>query len=321
MIRIGSFKPDTNIFLAPLSGISDLSFRKICRQFGAGLCYFEMIDCNALIHGQNSPKVGEILTTEDSDSPIAAQLLGSTPEQMLKAAIILLMKMPKIKYLEINAACPAKKVAKKKAGAHLLKEPRILGEIIKLLSSELPLPITVKLRVGFDHYFEKDFIETVKLCERSGASALFIHGRTRKQGYSGEVNYEAIKKAKAAVDLPVFGSGNILDQGSMAKMFELTGCDGITVARGAMGNPWIFDGLNPDNVDLAKRIKVAKKHLGYMKKYRIDGHTHNIGIMRKISILYLSSVPNATVVRSHLSEAKDYEELLEVIDLSPGIAG
>ncbi|HTY13819.1 MAG TPA: tRNA-dihydrouridine synthase [Candidatus Omnitrophota bacterium] len=321
MLKIGPYRLPSNVLLSPLSGISDLSFRLICREFGAAFCYFEMIDCNALLHGPNSPKVKEILSTNDDDSPIAAQLLGSTPDQMLKAAQVLIEKAKKIKYLEVNAACPAKKVSKKKAGAYLLKDPDTLSAIIRRLSSELDLPVTVKLRIGYDRYDRHEFIESVKGCEIAGASALFIHGRTRKQGYSGEINYGAIREAKEAVGIPVLGSGDLLDKASIEKMFNLAGCDGIAVARGAMGNPWIFKGVDPAEVELSERISVLKRHLFYMKKYRFTGHHQNIGIMRKIAILYLSSVPNAAEMRSHLSKAKDRDELLAAIDLAPRIAG
>ena len=239
MINIGNYKLKTNILLAPLAGCADLPFRLIMREYGAKFGFFEMIDANAL---KRNKKSLEMLKTTAKDRPIAGQLVGSNPEIMLSSAKEMINHVD-IKFLDINAACPVRKVIKKKAGAYLLKEPILLYKIIKKLSSNLNLPITVKLRIGYDRTDNKNIADIAASCEHNGASAIFVHGRTRTQGYSGPVDYSAIRSVKNAVSVPVFGSGNIFTPEQAKEMMEGTGCDGIIVARGSFGNPWIFKNI------------------------------------------------------------------------------
>ncbi|OGC04661.1 hypothetical protein A2276_01630 [candidate division WOR-1 bacterium RIFOXYA12_FULL_43_27] len=293
-----------NTFLAPLSGCSDLSFRLIAREHGAKFCFYEMVDANALLHQQDPKR--DILKTHPDDKPIAAQLLGSNPDQMLEAAKLLLTMVEPV-FLDINAACPAKKILKKKCGAYFAKNPTNLFKIIEKLSSNLSLPITVKLRIGFDRYDEKEFIANVKNCEKAGASALFVHGRTMKQGYSGTVNYEAIKKAKAAVKIPLFGSGDILNRELMHKMLNETGCDGVLVARGALGNPWFFSGETPDPEE---KKNVMRRHLAYLEKYKKTRPTGKLGQMKKTAMWYLKEFRNTHELRRQITNCRTIPELL-----------
>lgn len=290
--------------MAPLSGCSDLSFRLIAREHGAGFCFFEMVDANALLHQQNPKR--DILKTLPEDNPAAAQLLGSDPDQMLLAAKLLLSMVQPV-FLDINAACPAKKILKKKCGAYFSKDPSKLFEIIEKLSSSLSLPITVKLRTGYLNYDEDAFLSVVKSCERSGASALFIHGRTMKQGYSGVVNYEAIKKAKASVKIPVFGSGDVLTRELMQKMLDETGCDGVLVARGALGNPWFFNGGIPSTED---RKNIMRKHLSYLEKYKETRPSGKLGQMKKTAMWYLKDFRNSHETRRRINACKSIAELI-----------
>jgi len=310
LVRIGSLDVDTNIFLAPLAGCSDLSFRLVAREHGAKFCFFEMLDANSIVF--NRKVKPDIVKTVPEDRPIAAQLLGSEPDQLLEAAKRLISLTNPL-FLDINAACPAKKVLRKKCGAHLVHKPKPLYKIIKKLSSSLSLPITVKLRIGYSSYDEKEFLSIVKDCERAGASTLFIHGRTMKQGYSGVVNYEAIRQAKASVAIPVFGSGDVLSPELAQKMFDRTHCDGVLVARGAQGNPWFFSGRTPDFVE---RKEVLLKHLSYVEKYKEVREKAKIGFMKKITIWYLKALPNSVELRNRITACKSYGALVDFIKIA-----
>ncbi|MDD4178669.1 MAG: tRNA dihydrouridine synthase DusB [Candidatus Margulisbacteria bacterium] len=313
-IAIGPYTLKTNVLLAPLSGCSDLAFRLICREHGAKFCFYEMIDANSLVH--HSRGSDDLLKTTAKDKPIAAQLVGGDADIMLKAAKILLEKVD-IPFLDINAACPVKKMIQKFSGANLLRDPKALYKIVKTLASKLDLPITVKLRIGYNHVDLKEVTTIAKNCEKNGAAALFVHGRTRSQLYAGEINYEAIKAIKHAVKVPVFGSGNIFSPEMAKKMFDLTDCDGITVARGAFGNPWIFKQIEKGEafpVSLAEKLKVLKKHLSYIEKYKVTRSGYKVGFMRKIAIWYLKGFPEAAKIRAEVTRLETYEKIIALID-------
>ncbi|OGC07588.1 tRNA dihydrouridine synthase DusB [candidate division WOR-1 bacterium RIFOXYA2_FULL_36_21] len=342
MITIGSTKIKTNIFLAPLAGCSDLAFRLLSREYGAKFCFFEMVDAHSLIYG--TKQSFDILKTHPKDKPIAAQLLGSDPEIMLRAALKLL-EFVKIDFLDINAGCPVNKVIKKNCGSYLVKEPENLFKVIKKLSQNLSVPVTVKLRSGFLEKDTKKLILIAKRCEDSGAAALFIHGRTRSQLYSGEIDYEAIEAVKKNVAIPVFGSGNIFNCELAKKMFEETGCDGILVARGAFGNPWIFKNLEnylktgkePREITLSAKKKALKRHLYYINKYRKGykprlftvepeihpdfligvynrGENSVVGSMRKVALWYTKSFEGAAKLRGQINNVQSHDELIDLID-------
>lgn len=320
-VKIGPREFDTNIFLAPLSGCADLAFRLIAREHGARICFFEMIDAHSVIHGP-SRGTKAILKTHEADRPIAAQILGEDPDIMLRAAGEV-MRRSDIAFLDINAACPAKKVIKKKAGAYLLREPKRLFAAIKRLASELPVPVTVKLRLAYAETRCADTEIIARGCEDSGASAIFVHGRTGPQGYSGEIDYGSIRKIKESVNIPVFGSGNIFTPESARMMFESTGCDGILVARGALGNPWIFASLEayfspggiPQVAPRPARKKILKRHLGYIEEHKECSRSGKIGFMRKVMLWYIRGIPEARRIREKVSLVNTYDKMIELIDL------
>jgi tRNA-dihydrouridine synthase B len=319
MIKIGNVNINTNIFLAPLAGCSDLPFRLISREHGAKFCFYEMSDSNSLTHERRQST--RILKTHRKDSPIAAQLLGSDPAHMLDAAQRLL-KLADTPFLDINCACPARKVIRKKAGAYLLRDTPRLYDILKTLTSSLSLPITIKIRTGYDKRDVSDIVKTAKECESLGVAAIFVHGRLMSQGYAGDIDYESIKNIKAAVKIPVLGSGNVLSPALAKKMFDETGCDGILVARGAFGNPWIFkdiegflkNGREPKPVSIETKKKALIKHLSYIDKYKDVSEHGKLGFMRKNAIWYLRSIPHAARARSEIGSAGSYADLLAVIN-------
>lgn len=321
MVQIGSKNIKTNIFLASLAGCSDLAFRLIAREQGAKFCFYEMFDSNSLAHPSNK-KTDDMCQTQPKDFPIAAQLLGSDPEIMLKGANKLLEYNRKIAFLDINAACPVKKVVKKRAGAHLLREPELLYGIISKLSSSLHLPITVKLRSGYLKKDIEDIVLIAKRCEESGAKALFVHGRTQAQGYAGEVDYESIRAIKESVKIPVIGSGNILSPQKAKEMLDLTRCAGVLVARGALGNPWIFrriknylnNGVLLPDPKLEEKLVVLKKHLQYIGRYKKLSAKTKIGYSRKVALWYLKHLKNNAIIRSRVVQAREVDDLYKLID-------
>lgn len=311
----------TKIYLAPMSGVTDLSFRLICRSLGAQHCFFEMLDSKSIVH--HFKKSLSILKTAKNDSPVSAQLLGTDPSEMLYAAGEI-MKAAKITSLDINSACPVKKVVKKKAGAALLKDAALLGRIVKELSSNLPIPVTVKLRSGFNKSEAEVCVRAAKEARDNGASCIYIHGRSAAQGYAGDVDYNAIKAVKEAVDIPVFGSGNIFSPEGARKMLDETGCDGILVARGAQGNPWIFkdiedylaDGRPSKRPDTEERRRVMKEHLAYIKEFKEMSARCRAGFMGKVAMWYLKGLPHAARLRDTITRIRSYDEMLAFIDRS-----
>lgn len=319
MIQIGSTHISTNVVLAPLSGCSDLAFRLIARECGAKLCFFEMVDAHSLI--SPNPKKFEILKTLEQDTPIAGQLLGAEPQIMLDAAHIMLDHV-QISFLDINSACPVKKVIKKHAGAALLNTPEQLARILNTLSSSLSLPITVKLRSGYTKTDLDSLVRLAQVCQDNGASALFVHGRTRDQGYSGHVDYASIRAIKHVVTIPVFGSGDIFTPQLAKQMLTETGCNGVLVARGAFGNPWLLqqietylkNGTIPLSISLSVRKQVVKRHLAYIQQYKSCTPSGKVGFMRKVTMWYLKSFPQASKLRGQVSTLPSYEALQKFID-------
>jgi len=307
------------IYLAPMAGVTDLSFRLISRSFGAAHCFFEMVDSMSTVYGH--PKNSRLLKTHKKDSPIAAQLVGADPKVMLEAAETLI-SLVEITSLDINSGCPAPKITKKGAGAGLLKDTAKLSKIIKTLVSKLRIPVTVKMRTGYSRRDLSECVRTAKECEASGASTLFIHGRIASQGYSGDIDYEAIRAVKEALKIPVFGSGNIFDHLMAKKMLDETGCDGILVARGALGNPWIFKNIEnylecgkaPKIPTLSEKKKVLKKHLAYIEKYKDIRLSNKAGYMGKVAMTYLKGFPSARRIRDDICRVRSYKELLKLIN-------
>ena len=319
MLKIGSYDLNTNTLLAPMAGVTDLSFRLIAREHGAKFCFFEMIDAHSVIRHRR--KMLKMLKSVEADRPVAFQILANDSTTALQAARTIL-PLADARFLDINAACPVRKVIKKHSGAFLLKDGDVLCEMIKILASSLPIPVTVKIRAGYDDEPRTHIARLAARCESSGASAIFIHGRTRPQLYSGAVDYDAIKAVKDSVKIPVIGSGDVFSPQSAKKMLDVTGCDAVLVARGALGNPWIFkaiegyldNGSLPEPRDLSIIKDTAKRHLSYMQYHMECGDPGKVGVMRKVLTWYMRSFPNARAIRGEINLVKEYEKMIELID-------
>ena len=324
MLKIGNYTLKSSLILAPLSGCSDLPFRTMCRAHGCKFAFYEMLDAHGLTYGHK--RTLSMLESDKTDSPIGVQILGCDPDRVLDAIhIILAHSKPKI--IDLNCGCPALKVLKKKCGAYLLKEPEKAGKVIKKLASSSSLakiPVTVKVRAGWGRDHQNEGLLLAKIAQDNGAKGVFFHGRSCSQGYSGKADYEPIRQAKKALEIPVIGSGDVLNPELAKDMLDKTGCDGILIARGAFGSPWIFEETekylkDPTSASspasYEKVVGTAKKHLTIYKKYRKNtAEKYYVGHLRKIAIWYSKSLPYSKRAREAISYSKSFDEIIEVLD-------
>ena len=317
MFKIGNVEIKNNIVLAPMAGICNSAFRKIVKEMGCGLIYAEMVSDKAMMY--ENKKTEDMLYMEEMERPIAQQIFGSDKESFVVAAkrICQIMK-PDI--IDINMGCPVPKVAiKSQAGSALLKNPQKIKEIVSAVVEAVDIPVTVKIRSGWD-FNNINAVEVAKICEEAGASAITVHGRTRSQGYSGRVDLDIIKKVKQAVSIPVIGNGDVVDIESAKKMFEYTGCDAIMIGRGALGNPWLIrelvsyfeNGTILDKPTYEEKIDMCLKHLDYLLKIKND----KIAILEMRSHIswYLKGMPNNILVKEQIFKAKTVDEIKKILN-------
>lgn len=315
MLAIGNIILPVPCILAPMAGVSDLSFRLITRGFGAPMAFTEMIDARALSH--NDKRTLRMLSSVPEDRPLGVQLLGNKEEHILKALDVL--DEYEFDLLDFNAACPTAKITRNGKGAALLREPDKLAKILKLLVGRSKAPVTVKIRSGWD-YDSINARETALYAEDAGVSALFIHGRTKIQGYSGTVDYRTIKDVKEALKIPVIASGDGVSLSFIRKMFDETGCDGVAVARGALGNPWIFreiirffqDGIFCEKPDINERIEMMKRHLNLLVQYY--GEKKSASYFHKFFIWYTRGLSGMKPLRDKAFRTGSCEELFDAIE-------
>jgi len=260
-LAIGTVRLPSSFLLAPLAGYTDLPFRLLCREAGAALCVSEMISCHGLVFEQK--KTHELLHTVPGERPFAVQLFGSDPEIMARAAAIV-AALP-VDLIDINMGCPVRKVVKKGCGAALLKDPQRAEAIIRAVRAQISLPVTVKIRSGWtgEHIVAPGF---AAMAEAAGAAAVTVHGRTWAQGFGGRADWGVIRAVKEAVSIPVIGNGDILSRADGLAMMAATGCDGVMVGRGALGNPWLF-GADDRPDSLAGRMPVIERYLGLARQF------------------------------------------------------
>lgn len=316
MFKIREIELKNNIVLAPMAGICNSAFRKIIKEMGCGLIYAEMVSDKALVY--NSKKTFDMLYVEDVERPIAQQIFGSDVETFVEAAKLIYKKM-KPDIIDINMGCPVPKVAvKSQAGSALLKNPEKIKEIVSAVVKSVPVPVTVKIRSGWDSN-SINAVEVAKICEEAGVSAITVHPRTRSQGYSGKADIEIIKQVKENVNIPVIGNGDITDVESAKRMLEYTKCDAIMIGRGALGNPWLIKQLveyttNNNIIDkptYKERIDMCFKHLDYLLELKNE----KVAVLEMRSHIswYIKGMPNAAYYKNQIFKSTTKEELRNIL--------
>ena len=315
--KIDNVEINNKVVLAPMAGISNSSFRRIAKEMGCGLIVAEMVSDKAICYG--SKKTIDMLYMTDFERPLSQQIFGSDKESFVKAAIYIEQNMhPDI--IDINMGCPVPKVAvSAQAGSALLKNPDKVYEIVKAVVEAVHIPVTVKIRSGWDSN-HINAVKIAKICEKAGASAITVHARTRAQGYTGKADWNIIKKVKENVNIPVIGNGDIKSPIDAKKMLDETKCDAIMIARGALGNPWIIKNTvhyletgellqEPAKQD---KIEMIKKHLNYLLEIKPE----KVALleMRTEASYYLKGLKGAAPYKIKLFQTKTKEEFLNVID-------
>ena len=316
MWKIGNVEITNRVVLAPMAGVCNSAFRRIVKEMGCGLVYAEMVSDKAVFY--NNKKTLEMLYMTNEERPIAQQIFGSDINSFVEAAKFIYNNMhPDI--IDINMGCPVPKVAvRAQAGASLLKNPDKIYEIVSAVVKSVPIPVTVKIRSGWDNN-SINAVVVAKTCEKAGASAICIHARTRSQGYSGKADWSIIKKVKESVSIPVIGNGDIVDIYSAKKMIDETGCDAIMIGRASLGNPWIFKQINEylENGNIIngpsslEKIDMCIKHLNYLKEIKID----KVAVLeiRNHIAWYLKGIKGSNEIKNKVYSTKDINEILNIL--------
>ena len=306
-MKIANLKFNSNLFLAPMAGVTDFAFRSIARNFGAGFSYTEMISAKGLIYSKNSEIYKKMLYTLSNEKPVAVQIFGNEPKIMAK--VCQLPEIQKFDCIDINMGCPAPKIVKNCEGSGLLKDLKLAKQVAESCVKASSKPVTVKMRIGYE--INSDIsLELGKMLEEVGVSAICLHGRTKEQFYSGNVNYEIIAKLKSKLKIPIIGNGDVFDFNTYQKM-KKTGVDAIMIGRGALGRPWIFSSIFQNNFKVNKKL-VIKNHFNLLQT--IYSEKFIINHMRKHLLWYVKEMPNANKLRLILSNINSINQAFELID-------
>lgn len=312
-MKIGNFETDSFAALAPMAGVADRSFRRLCREFGAAYTVSELISSKAV--SLNDKKSIGMMNMTDNERPVGLQLFGNEPETMACAAVSGMQFRPD--FIDINMGCPAPKVAGNGGGSALMKNPKLAQDIVKAVCNAVDIPVTVKIRAGWDND-SINAVEIAKRCEDAGAQIITVHGRTRQQMYAPPVNMDIIRDVKLAVSIPVVGNGDIFCAKDAANMYEYTGCDFVMVGRGAMGAPWIFrqinawmfDGITVPDPPLSERMRVLMKQAALTVEDK--GERNAMREMRKHAAWYMKGVRGAAAYRNDCGQLTTLEQLYEL---------
>ena len=309
-LKIGNVELENRYILGPMAGVTDLPFRLLCKEQGAGLLCMEMVSAKAIFY--NNKNTESLLTIHPEELPVSLQFFGSDPKIMGEMAKRIEERPFAI--LDINMGCPVPKVVKNGEGSALMKEPKLVYDIVSSIVKAIEKPVTVKIRKGFDDE-HVNAVEIAKIIEEAAASAVAVHGRTREQYYSGKADWDIIRQVKEAVSVPVIGSGDVTSPQKAEEMVRMTGCDGIMIARGAQGNPWIFSelisyeemGQVPPRPDKDELRRMLLRHARLQLEYK--GEYCGIREMRKHVSWYTTGVANAARLRDQINQVETYGEL------------
>ena len=313
-LNIGGVPLKSHAVLAPMAGVSDRAYRELCVSFGAAYCVSEMVSSKALSF--NSKKSEELMEISDLERPCGIQIFGDDPKCMADAAKHALENKPDI--IDINMGCPAPKISSNGSGSALMKNPRLCGEIVKAVTAVTDIPVTVKIRKGWDDD-SVNAVEVAKICESAGAAAITVHGRTRQQYYKPPVDYDIIRAVRESVSVPVIANGDIDSAERAKKVMDITGCDLVMIGRATLGNPWIFSQINAylenPNVkihtpDLEERLGVMIEHIGKMVEYK--GEHMAMLQARKLVVGYFKGMKGAAALRNEAGKIKTLDDLYEL---------
>lgn len=314
-LQIGTVTLENNLILAPMAGVTDLPFRLLCKEQGAGLVCMEMVSAKAILYKNKNTK--ELLNIDEREHPVSLQLFGSDPDIISEIAKEI-EELP-FDILDINMGCPVPKVVNNGDGSALMKNPLLAGQIIEKTAKAIQKPVTVKIRKGFDDK-HSNAVEIARIAQESGAAAVAVHGRTREQYYSGKADWDIIRQIKEAVKIPVIGNGDLLTGKDVKRMEEQTGCDGFMIARGAQGNPWIFQnimhymetGQELQKPPMEEMVKMMLRHARMLIAYK--GDYTGIREMRKHAAWYTGGYRNAAKLRGRMNDIESYQELSSLFE-------
>ncbi len=309
-LKIGNVTLENNLILAPMAGVTDLPFRLLCKEQGAGLLCMEMVSAKAILYNNRNTKA--LLTIDERELPVSLQLFGSDPEVISQMARRI-EELP-FSILDLNMGCPVPKIVGNGEGSALMKNPLLAGKIIEKTAAAIEKPLTVKIRAGFDD-LHKNAVEMAHIAEESGAAAVAVHGRTREQFYAGQADWDVIRQVKQAVSIPVIGNGDLLSAENVRQMYAQTGCDGFMIGRGAQGNPWIFSqilaelstGQKAKKADFAETVEMLLRHARLQIEYK--GEYIGMREIRKHASWYTAGYPNSSRLRREINEVETYEQL------------
>lgn len=314
-LAIGSVTLENNVILAPMAGVTDLPYRLLCREQGCGLVCMEMVSAKAILYKNRNTK--ELLAVDPGERPVSLQLFGSDPKILSEIAKSL--EDGPYDIFDINMGCPVPKIVKNGEGSALMRDPKLVEEILETMVKAVKKPVTVKIRKGFDET-SVNAVEIAKIAEGCGVAAVAVHGRTREQYYSGKADWEIIRRVKEAVRIPVIGNGDVFSPEDAKRLVDTTGCDGIMVARGAKGNPWIFKQIvsyleTGERIPAPTKEEVKEMILRHGRMLaECKGERAAMREMRKHISWYTAGFPNSASLRREINEVETAEQLRELIE-------